>query len=167
MELIAFEKRTLQSTAAVLLNNIINVLNNSQCTTGKLSDALRPFSVIQWTRPPIEKLGIDKINRMFGRLKRSKIPKTELRTVIDHFKIALSDKGALMPEEFTEWRTLLTRYSLNLLADYATWAEVIAFITRSKIASPSQFSELSLQETNEMSNISPYNELIGPLWQAV
>ena len=167
METIAFENRTLQSTAAVLLNNIIKVRNTASSKAEQLSDALRPFAVIQWTRPLIEKLGVAKINRMFGRLKRSPITKTELRLVIDHFRIALSDRGALMPDEFAEWRTLLTRYSLNLLADYATWTGVLGFLLKNKIDTPAQFAELSLQLMNDLAKISPYEELIGPLWQAV
>ena len=72
-----------------------------------------------------------------------------------------------MPDECADWRTLLTRYSLNLLADYATWTGVLQFLISQEITTTAQFAELSLESPNETTAISPYGELVGPLWQAV
>lgn len=109
LETIAFEQRTLEAAAAILLNNIITTLNNPKASPGDFANALKPFAVIQRTRPIVEKLGIEKINRVFGRLKRTQIPKVTPRLIIDRFSIALSDQGGLMPPELTEWRTILTK----------------------------------------------------------
>ena len=74
MESAAFEMRTLESTAAILLNNIIGVLNSADSKEEDFANALKPLAAIQWAKPIIEKLGIGKINRTFGRLKRTKVP---------------------------------------------------------------------------------------------
>ena len=167
METIAFEHRTLDSTAAIPPNNIINVLNNANSSASEFELALKPFAATQWTRPIVEKLGIDKTNRVSGRLKRSPVPKPALRVVIDHFKVALGDKGALMPTHLTEWRTILTRYSLNQLADYSTWTLVIQFVIEQRIAGPGTLAEVNLAGIESLSISSPYGELIRALWQAV
>ena len=167
MESIAFETRTLESTASILLNSVINVLNSSDSKTTDFEDALKPFAVIQWARPIIEKLGIDKINRVFGLLERSQTPKPAPRLIIDHFKTALSDLGGQMPDHLAGWRTILTRYSLNLLADYSTWALVIEFLLTQKVKTPVGFSEFNLEELENVTASSPYCELVRSLWQAV
>ena len=64
MEIIASEHRTLESAAAILLNNIINVLNNDDSKAEDFEFALKPCAVTQWARPIIEKLGIKKANRV-------------------------------------------------------------------------------------------------------
>ena len=167
METIAFEPRTLESTAAILLNNIISTLNKSDSSDEDLENALKPFAIIQWTRPIIEKLGVGKINRMFGRLKRTKVPKPTLRLIIDHFTIALSDQGALMPIELAEWRTILTKYSLNILADYATWTLVIQFLKGLNFPTPESFAEAKIENISPIVATSPYCDLINAFWQAL
>ena len=167
MEPIAFENRTLESTAAILMNNIIATLNNKDSDSEDFENALKPFTVIQWTRPIIEKLGIERINRVFGRLKRTKVHKVTLRLIIDHFKTALSDQGAQMPVEMVEWRTILTKYSLNLLADYNTWILVIHSLSVSNLPTPAGVAELTVSMVTQITAISPYADLIHSLWQAV
>ena len=167
MDQLAFGHRAVESTAAILLNNLINTLNAADSTAEDFEHALHPFAAIQWAKPLIEKLGISKINRVFGRLKRTTIAKAPLRLVIDHFKTALSDAGEAMPDGLAEWRTILTRYSLNLLADYATWTPVINFLHEHRIATPVGFSELSPAEVNILIANSPFGELTNSLWQAV
>ena len=167
MDQIAFEQRTLESTAAILLNNIIATINNNDSTKEDFIYALKPFAIIQWTRPIIEKLGIEKINRVFGRLKRAPVPKDTLRLMIDHFKNALSDQGSDMPVEYTEWETILTKYSLNLQADFSTWTSVIHLLNTLQQPTPAGLSELTLDGITGLTEASPYQELICPLWQAV
>ena len=167
MGAIAFERRTLDSAASILLNNIANILNNDKSNSYDFDLALKPFAVTQRTRPIIEKLGIDKTNRAPGRLKRPPAPKPALRLVVDHFKTSLSDPGAKMPDNLADWRTILTRYSLNLLADYATWTLVIHFVIAHRVDIPGAFSEIRQGGADPLSASSPYGELVRSLWKAV
>ena len=167
MEEVALETKTQESTAAILLNNIIAILNNSRSSQEELEYALKPFTVIQWARQIIEKLGINRVNRVFGRLKRANVPKATLRLIIDHFKTALSDQGGSMPAPLVEWRTLLTKYSLNQIADYATWTLVIQFLATLNFPTPASLAEMTLEGVNMHHPDSPYKELVISLWQAI
>ena len=93
MDICAVEQKTLESTASILMNNLIRALNDRHSSPEDLSNALKPFSVIQWSKSLIVKLDVDKINRIFGRLKRSGVDKALLRLIIDHFHDTLSEKG--------------------------------------------------------------------------
>ena len=66
MDQIAFEQRTLESTAAILLNNIIATLNNKDSAKEDFIYVLKPFAIIQRARPIIEKLGIEKSTAFLG-----------------------------------------------------------------------------------------------------
>ena len=167
MEEAALEIRTQHSTADILLNNIIAVLNNPRSPSEDFEYALKPFTVIQWTRGIIEKLGISRANRVFGRLKRTNVPKATLRMVIDHFDIALSDQGTQMPATLAEWCSLLTKYPLNQIDNYATWTLVIQSLSIEPVPTPAHVSEMSLETVNTTFSASPYRELILSLWQAV
>ena len=63
---IAMEAHTTESTAAILFNNAIAVLNESKPTPSRLDDALKPCAVTQWTRGVINHISITKVNRLFG-----------------------------------------------------------------------------------------------------
>ena len=167
MEIIAFEEKTQEATAAILLNNVIAVLNNKRSSKEDFEFAVKPFTVIQWTRSMLEKLGIDRVNRVLGRLKRTKTDKAMLRIIIDHFKIALSDQSFQMPAIFAEWHTVLLKYSLNQIADWSTWATVINFLNSLKITSPPAMAELTLEGIHIYNKTSPFQELTLSLWQAV
>ena len=87
--------------------------------------------------------------------------------MIDHFRTALSDPGAQMPDNSAERRTIITRYSLNLLADYATWDLAIHFIIAQRVDSPVGFSGLKLDVVESTpSSSSPYGELVRSQRQA-
>ena len=60
-----------------------------------------PFAIIQRNKDLIQRNGIDKLNRAFGRLKRAIIANITLRSAIDPFRAALSDKGAIPPHTHT------------------------------------------------------------------
>ena len=167
MESIAFELKTQESTAAILLNNVISTLNNPRSSEEDFEFALKPFTVIQWTRPIIEKLGIDRINRVLGRLKKATTNKVMLRLIIDHFKIALSEESFQMPSLLAEWQSTLIKYSLNQIADLATWSTVISFLDSLNVKSPSTLAELTLEGIHVCNKTSPFQELTLSLWQAV
>ena len=140
--------RTIESTAAILLNNVVSTLNKSDSSVGDLENDLKPFTIIQRARPMIEKLGISRINRVFGRLKKTKVSNVTLRLIIDHFKTALENQSMEMPLELAEWRTILTRYSLNSLADRATWVLVLQFLISHNFPTPGGLAEATLTGVN-------------------
>lgn len=107
-----------------------------------------------------------KVNRVFGRLKRTKIYKKAPRLVIDHLTIALTDKGEQMPLQLTERRAILTRYSLNMLADFQTWTIALQSIGNQDIPTPVCFSELSLEEIQNATSTSQYGELLTSIRQS-
>ena len=51
----ATEPHTQESTASILVNNVINVLNKAKVSSNELETAIKPFAVIQWTKPIITK----------------------------------------------------------------------------------------------------------------
>ena len=120
----------------MLLNNAIATLNNVRSSQEDFEFDLKPFTVIQWARSVIERLCVGRINRVYGRLKRAKTDKTTLRLVIGRFKIALSDQSFQMPAILAERHTVLTKYSLNHIADLATWSAVITFLDSLNAKSP-------------------------------
>ena len=87
--------------------------------------------------------------------------------MIDHFKNALSDQGSDMPVEYTEWETILTKYSLNSQADFSTWTSVIHLLNTLQQPTPAGLSELTLDGITGLTEASPYQELMCSLWQAV
>ena len=158
---------TLSSTAAILFNNIITVLNSKKISSNELETALKPFAVLQWNKEIIDKIGIAKINRTLGRLKRSPVNKTSLRLVIDHFHAAVEDKGIDLPLRLTEWIAIITKYSLNTLAGYKTWVPAIELLESNSIATPLALSCISLHDFNEIALPSLHADLLNSLYQAV
>lgn len=65
-----------------------------------------------------------------------------------------------MPDEMAEWRAIITRYSLNILADYATWIGVIQFLNAQNVPIPPQLAEVSYETANRLTGIPP----LGALW---
>ena len=159
--------KTLTATAAILFNNLVKVLNDVKSSQSELEDALTPFAVIQWNKSLMDSIGIHRINRLFGRLKRSSIPKTTLRTVIAHFHTSMADKGAIIPPQFMEWRDIIAKYSLHAVVSYSTWVPIIQFLVDEKISTPQILSELTNAELNLWIKDSPWAELISSLWQSV
>ena len=160
------DTRTLGTAATILFNNLVNTLNNSKSSQDDLEQALKPFAIIQWNKELIQRIGVDKINRVFGRLKRSTIPKLTLRSIIDHFHEALADKGAIIPTQFMDWRDIISKYSLGSLATYSTWVPVIQFLVDNRSATPRELSRLTLTEINQLARDSPLADLITSIWQS-
>ena len=107
------------------------------------------------------------MNRLFGRFKRSAIPKATLRLVIDRFKRALSDEPAITPTHFTEWRDAVLRTSLDNLANPDTWLAVCETLQVHRTPNPPKLATISLLEIQTPSDTSHFGELIQSLWQAV
>ena len=72
-----------------------------------------------------------------------------------------------MPDDLAEWRTIITRYSLNLLADYATWTLVIHCLIPQNLPTPVSLSATKLDAVNCITAVSPYGELVNSLRRAV
>ena len=161
------DSKTLESTAVILFNNIIAVLNQRKVSSQELETALKPFAVIQRNKGMLEKIGVDKMNRLLGRLKRSPVPKPALRIAIDHLHEAVADKGVTSPHRLTDWITLITKYSLNTIAAFHTWIPAIEVLEASEITNPLALSCLSLHDFNEISIGPPHADLLNSLYQAV
>ena len=161
------DMKTLVSTASILLNNLVTVLNKPPTEKADFEQAVAPFAVIHWAKPIIQKIGIAKINRVFGRLKRTDINKTTLRLIIDHFANALADNGLEIPQRLSEWRDIIAKYSLNSLTDYHDWIPVVEWLETKDLSTPAKFSEISLPEFTSISDESPLRDLLSSLWQAV
>ena len=132
----ATEPHTQESTASILVNNVINVLNKAKVSSNELETAIKPFAVIQWTKPIITKIGIQKTNRILGRLKRSSDPKDALELVIDHLHTALTDNGNEVPNRFSERISILAKYSLNRLAEFHTWIPALTWLAARNVDAP-------------------------------
>ena len=167
MNALAMDQSTLESTASILVNNAITVLNEPRASAQRLDEALRPFAVIQWTRPVIEHITVAKINRRLGRLKRSPIPKATLRLVIDHFHRALSSDPAVIPDRFVEWRDLTVRAALTNLANPDTWVSTWHALENHRIPDAQSLARVSHIELQTLADSSPLGELMTNLWQAV
>ena len=115
----------------------------------------------------LSKIGIDKMNRLLGRLERSSVPKPALRLVIDHLHEAIADKGVTSPRRLTGWLTLITKYSLNALAAFHTWIPAIEMLEWDKINTPLSLSCVSLSDFDEISAYSPHADLLNSIYQAV
>ena len=166
MDALALDIKTQVTTATILYNNLIKVLADTKASQAQLEEALTPFAIIQWNKDIIQHIGIDRLNRVFGRLKRSSIPKLTLRSVIDHFHTALADKGAVIPPEFMEWRDIIAKYSLNTITSYVAWLPIIRFMVESRLPTPRDLAALSLAEVNSLSKETPWEELIAAIWQS-
>ena len=110
------DPHTIETTSVILYNNIIRVLGDAKATASELEEALKPFAVIQWARRVIEHITVAKLNRLFGRLKRSSAPKETLRIVVGHFRRALVADEMEIPIQFAIWRELTHRFALTTLA---------------------------------------------------
>ena len=155
------------TTASILVNNLNAVLSKRKVSSQEIETAMKPFAVIQWNKDIISRIGSDKINRVLGRLKRSPVCKVALRLVIDHFHTARTETGVALPNKLTEWITLIAKYSLNTLADYATWVPSLQFLEDNKITNPVSLSNISLVSFNEIADGSPFADLLTSLYQAV
>ena len=167
MNALAMGQNTVAQTASILVNNLMNVLQDPRVSPNRLEEALRPFAVIQWTRPVIEHITVSKMNRLFGRLKQAGVPRATLRIVIEHFKRALSDEPAIVPVEFTEWRDIVSRASLTDLANPDTWLAAWNALALHRIPDARTLSRVSILEIQTIAEVSPFGDLITPLWQAV
>lgn len=161
------DRNTLESTAVILFNNIIAVLNQKKVSSQVLETALKPFAVTQWNKSILDKIGIAKMNRLLGRLKRSPVPKPALRLVIDHLHEAIEDRGVTLPHRLTDWLTVITKYSLNTLAAYHTWIPAIEILEDKQITTPVSLSCLTLSDFGEIAIGSPHADLLNSLYQAV
>ena len=162
MDAWALESNTLASAASILINNVIDTLNKKKVSSQELETAIKPFAVIQWNREIISRIGIDKINRILGRLKRSQVCKKALRLAIDHFHTALADNGVTLPNRLTEWLVAITKYSLNTLADFDTWAPAIERLEANDINNPLALSNSTLPLFNALAAGSPHAEMLSP-----
>ena len=167
MNKLAMDPTTVENTASILANHLINTLNAPKSTTAQLGEALKPFAVIQWTKRVIDYITVNKINRLFGRLKRSCVSKEILRLVIDHFHRALRAETAIIPPHFTVWRETVSRTSITVPTDPDTWIEVWANLETHRIPDPLSLARVSLAEISAIANASTFGGLILPLWQAV
>ena len=166
MDTLAHDIKTQVTTATILYNNLIKVLADTRACQAQLEEALIPFAIIQRNKDIIQNIGIGRLNRVFGRLKRSSIPKRTLKSVIDHFHTALADKGAVIPPEFMEWRDIIAKYPLNTLTSYAAWIPIIRFMIASRLPTPRDLGALSLAEVNSLLKETPWEELIAAIWQS-
>ena len=71
--------------AAVLVNILIDVANRRKPSDAAQIRPPAPFAVIQWSRKIIKNIGIDKINRVFDRPKKTDVRRPALRLAIDRF----------------------------------------------------------------------------------
>ena len=166
MNAIAMDPHTVETTAAILVNNLINVLKDTKAPASQLEEALKPFAVIQWTREVINHVTVNKINRLFGRLKRSPVPKDTLRVVIEHFHTALAAEATVIPLKFTLWRESVQRASLTTLTGPDTWLEVWTAPEEHRIPDPASLAKISLLELQAITASSPFRDLIAPLRKA-
>ena len=167
MNAIAMDPHTVEATAAILVSNLINVIKDTKAPASQIEEALKPFAVIQWAREVINHVAVRKINRLFGRLKRSPIPKDTLKVVIDHFHTALAAEATVIPLKFTPWREAVQRASLNTLTGPDTWLEVWTSLEEHRIPDPESLAKISLLEMQAITASSPFRDLIAPLWQAL
>ena len=159
---------TIENTASILANNLIDVLNDNTATPRRrLDESLRPFAAIQWNRSVINHIAIAKINRLFGRLKRSRTPKATLKLEIDHFHRALSDEPSIIPIQFPEWWGAITRSSLTNLDNSDTWVAAWTSLESHRIPDIAKLANVSLLEIQTIADTSPFGELFISLWKAV
>ena len=144
MNKLATDPATVEQTASILVNNLIAILNEIKSTTSQLDEALKPFAVTQWAKRVIEFITVNKINRLFGRLKRSGVSKDILKLVIDHFHRALRAETAEIPPRFTVWRETVSRTSLTVLSDPDTWIEVWTNLETHRIPDPLSLARVSM-----------------------
>lgn len=161
------DSHTIETTDAILFNSVVNVLNDPGALPSQLEDSPKPFAAIQWTKPVIKYITASKLNRLFGRLKRSQISKDAPRLVIDHFHRALEAEAEEIPLRPTDRRDAVNRSSLNTLASPDTWVSVCVALEIHRIPDPLTLARVSLVELEAIAATSPFGEMIAPLWQAV
>ena len=157
---------TVETTASILVNNVTNVLNNKEPAAQRSDAALRPFAVTQWAREVLDRVAVDKMNRLMGRLKRSPVPKATLRLVTDHLHRAVNSEGAIVPMRFAEWGNAVMRTSLINLANHETWLAVWESLGSHRIPDPSTLEKVSLVEIQALAESPHYGELAQALLQA-
>ena len=121
--------------------------------------AIAPFPASQRARQIIKNIGIDKINRSCGRLKRADVPRPTPRPAIGHFHVPLSDRAAQMPNRFTGWRNIAAKYSLNSVAGLPIWLPALEKRGESNLPNPAIFRNLSICEFNRIIGNSPFLDL--------
>ena len=145
----------MENTASILVNHIVKILNDPKSTATELNEAMRPFSVIQWTKRAAGHITVGKTNRLLGRLKRSCFPKETLRLVIDHFHRAQRQEESVIPPRLTAWREVVSRTSLTTLTDPDTWIEVWKELELHRVPDPTLLTQISIAEINPIDQSSP------------
>ena len=155
MDTLAAEHSALVNTDSIMANYLSSVLKEPQVPDKRLAETLRLSSVNQWDRSTIGSISVAKLNRLFGRLRRTTITKTLLRTATGRFRRKLSGDTFTVPLQYTDWRIIIGRNSLLTLANISTWVDVWAAIELNQIPDSPTLARLDIPEIQILSGNPP------------